>query len=184
VEPGPTPWRALEDPGPNGPEPEGAPPPPGGVPRSALLAGVGAVLLAAVAFVLAFGGGASGSVAVDGAEPLATGASRGASSAALVDGLADPPATALVVEVVGAIDRPGVYRLPAGARVGDLVEAAGGYGPRVDADRAGRELNLAAPLRDGDQVRVPSRDDPSSLAAPAADRPAVVVGGPAVVDPR
>ena len=55
------------------------------------------------------------------------------------------------VHGAGALVRPGLYRLPAGARVADLIEAAGG--PTADGDV--HQLNLAARVNDGDRVYVP-----------------------------
>ena len=65
-----------------------------------------------------------------------------------------------MVDVGGAVARPGVYRLPEGSRVGDAIEAAGGYGATVDAALVDRQLNLAATVRDGEKIRVPVRGEP------------------------
>lgn len=62
-----------------------------------------------------------------------------------------PAATTVVAHAAGAVARPDVYRLPPGARVTDLLVAAGGPVAGADLDR----LNLAAPLVDGDRVFVP-----------------------------
>jgi len=76
----------------------------------------------------------------------------------------------VVVHVAGAVARPGVYRLPAGARVTDAVRRAGGLrrGALPEA------INLAARLADGQQVAVPRRGPagaPTAAGGVAAEGP-------------
>jgi competence protein ComEA len=61
----------------------------------------------------------------------------------------------LVVDVEGAVLHPGIIELPAGARVADAVAAAGGYAPGADLAAAATQVNLAALVRDGQQIVVP-----------------------------
>lgn len=77
----------------------------------------------------------------------------------------------VVVHVAGAVASPGVYRLPAGARVTDAVRRAGGagHGAMLEA------INLAARLADGQQVVVPKR---GPAGAPLAAGGATVADGP------
>jgi competence protein ComEA len=67
--------------------------------------------------------------------------------------IAKAEAAALVVHVVGAVHRPGLYRLPGGSRIADAVRRAGGATRRADTEL----INLAAPLADGVQVVVPRK---------------------------
>jgi competence protein ComEA len=70
----------------------------------------------------------------------------------------------LVVDVTGAVRRPGVYRMPGGSRVNDAVKRAGGATPRAELEA----LNRAARLADGQQVVVPERVPGGSAAAATA----------------
>ena len=90
-------------------------------------------------------------------------ASGGTSLATEPVGSGGPPASNgdVVVHVAGAVDEPGVYRLPAGSRVADAIERAGGAGGGADPNA----INLAARLADGQQVVVPARNPAATSAA-------------------
>lgn len=64
----------------------------------------------------------------------------------------------LVVDVSGAVRRPGLYRLPQGSRIADAVSRAGGATARADLE----SINLAAPLGDGQKVLVPRKAAPGA----------------------
>ena len=69
----------------------------------------------------------------------------------------------VVIDVTGAVRRPGVYRMPAGSRVTDAIERAGG----ADTGALLEQINQAASLADGQQVVVPERLPGTPAAASA-----------------
>jgi competence protein ComEA len=100
-----------------------------------------ALLLVGARAIRAEGSGAA-------APPVAFDAGREGGGISVETGGSD-----LVVDVAGAVRRPGVYRLPSGARVIDAIERAGG----PDDSAVLEAINRAARLTDGQQVMVPAR---------------------------
>jgi competence protein ComEA len=83
-------------------------------------------------------------------------------------GATGAPHARVVVDVVGAVRRPGLYRLEQGSRIADAVARAGGATPRAML----AQVNLAAPLADGEQVVIPKRGVPTAGVSGAAGSPA------------
>lgn len=127
--------------------------------------GLGLAVLAAIALLVLAGRLLAG--------PAAPATPRLAGRAAV---LAPAEPARLLVHVVGAVRRPGLYRLRAGSRVADAVARAGGAGKRAEL----ASINLAAPVVDGTQVVVPRRPD---LATSTGPREASESAEPAAAGP-
>lgn len=112
------------------------------------------IAIAALASALA-------AVALGGWLLLASGPAADPNGDLLLDPFSELPSASqisgggVVVDVEGGVLRPGLVRLDAGARVADAIAAAGGYSPAADLLAAAAQINLAAILRDGQQVLVP-----------------------------
>jgi competence protein ComEA len=106
------------------------------------------------------------------ASPGGTGATGSAGSRAS----AQSRPTVVVVHAAGAVRSPGLVRVHAGARVADVIEAAGGLADHADADA----VNLAATVEDGQRLFVPVRGRPAPSVADLTPSvgPNIVSGGP------
>jgi competence protein ComEA len=89
----------------------------------------------------------------------------------------------LVVSVAGRVARPGVVRVPDGARVADVLAAAGGARPGVDLSG----LNLARRVVDGEQIAVGVPPAPDAAGQPpsggAAGNGSGAAAGPGAAGP-
>jgi competence protein ComEA len=77
---------------------------------------------------------------------------------------AHAPTKTILVDVAGAVARPGLYQLRQGARVADAVARAGGLTRKAERSA----VNLAAPISDGQQVLVASRGSPGGATGGAS----------------
>ena len=72
----------------------------------------------------------------------------------------------IMVDVAGAVEKPGLYKLTSGSRIGDALVMAGGLSAAADREWVAKTINLAEVLKDGGKVYVPvkntERETPSS----------------------
>jgi competence protein ComEA len=113
--------------------------------------------------------------------PVAAGAPRASTEVAAAGGavpVASPEGVGaeIVVAVAGKVRRPGLVRLPAGARVADAIDAAGGVLPGTDVTT----VNLARKVADGELIVVgaPAPAAAGGPAGPASPGSASGAGAP------
>jgi len=117
------------------------------IPAPAVLAAAAVVVGLVVAAVVLFGGRSSPA-------PLVLPKAGPAASSAPASDTTAPDAK-IAVHAAGAVAHPGLYVLPSGSRVADVVAAAGGPLAEADLD----QVNLATRVADGDRVHVPRRGE-------------------------
>lgn len=80
----------------------------------------------------------------------------------------------IMVDVSGAVEKPGVYTLQQNARVQDALKVAGGLAPEADKGYVSKSMNLASPLRDGVKIYIPRVGEEVSAAVSTLSGEAVV----------
>lgn len=61
----------------------------------------------------------------------------------------------IFVHICGAVISPGMYEVPSGSRISDAIEIAGGFSDDADENY----LNLAKEVENGEQIKVPTKDE-------------------------
>lgn len=77
----------------------------------------------------------------------------------VVDSASSPQTGSIKVDVSGQVEKPGVYELPAGARIQDALIAAGGLGQGADREYVEKAINLAQKVGDGAKIYIPRKDE-------------------------
>jgi len=90
-------------------------------------------------------------------------------------GEGEEPVAKIYVEIAGAVGESGVYQLPDGSRVVDLIERAGGFSQKADLEWTAKNLNQAAKLSDGVKIYIPFKGE-GTVTAPSQGQTGIVSG--------
>jgi competence protein ComEA len=129
-----------------------------------------ALLAAVIVGALVYAAPARGATGPPPPPPPAGGNALAVAGAAQA-GTSLPPPSGLLVDVSGAVAHPGVYRVASGDRASVAIADAGGF--TADADPT-RLPDMAARLKDGQQVKVPARTTPRSTSSSGTTRVAAI----------
>jgi competence protein ComEA len=151
----------------------------------AIFGGLAGIVVAAALVVLASGtprptvtiGGEPEARPVVGAAASASASARATRSPGSAGASAGGGAE-VVVDVEGAVARPGVYHLPGGSRLADALRAAGGFSAAVDVPAVEQDLNLATTVTDGAKVRVPALGETTTGTPVGSGIPATAAAAP------
>jgi len=75
--------------------------------------------------------------------------------------------TTIFADIQGAVQKPGVYELPANSRVNDLLIRAGGLSAEADREWVSRNINLAQKIQDGSKIYIPTQKEVRQFGGPA-----------------
>ena len=67
-----------------------------------------------------------------------------------------------IIEISGAVEKPGVYKLNTGNRIEDALIASGGLSANADRDWVAKTINRAAKLTDGQKIYIPEKSSTSN----------------------
>ena len=76
-------------------------------------------------------------------------------------GSSEPMRSEIVVDVAGAVEKQGLYKLPSGSRVGDALVMAGGLAAQADREWVSKYINLAEEAKDGGKIYIPRQSESS-----------------------
>lgn len=68
----------------------------------------------------------------------------------------------VIVEISGAVEKPGVYKLSAESRIDDLLISAGGISADANRQWVDKNVNRAAKLTDGQKLYIYHLDEPTA----------------------